>query len=268
MNGIYIYNSELSQEINNFGFQTSFTFSDDDLNLFNLSKFDDGVVVAIIKTYLYIISSTGECLFNTDLKQDLEGASYYSLVLHKIDGNNYYYVITYISSSSKLKIYYYCFNIDNKTNTQINYLEYSHSDSNYEIYDNNKGLTCELMSPLNSEKVLTCFYAIAYPNALAATSFYLNNSISQCYSMTIVYLSSIQPGYFKSDINNDKTKTLICFSASGTGGRCTFYNIINNTFSDDKKYFNSCQNQPRGIHVDYFEKTKEFIFHVLTRDLD
>ena len=260
-NGIYIYNSELSQEINNFGYQTGLTFSDDnDLNLINLSKFDDGIVVSIIKTYLYIFSSAGECLYNTDLKEDLEGASYYSLVPHKIDGNNYYYAIAYISSSSKLKIYYYSFNIDNKTNTQIDYLEYSHSDSNYEIYDNNNGLTCELMSPLNSEKILTCFYAIANPYALAATSFYLNNSISQCYSMPIIYLSNIQPGYFKSDVNNDKTKALICYSASGTGGRCTFYNINNNTFSEDKKYFNSCQNQPKGIHVDYFEKAKEFIF--------
>ena len=67
------------------------------------------------------------------------------------------------------------------------------------------------------------------------------------------------PGYFKSAINSGKTKVLICYSKSGQGGRCIFYDIINNSFSEDRQYFNVCKNEPKGLHVDFFVETKEFI---------
>ncbi len=39
-----------------------------------------------------------------------------------------------------------------------------------------------------------------------------------------------------------------------------FFYIINNSFLEDKEYNNSCQNKQKGIHFDYFRKTKEFLF--------
>ena len=160
--------------------------------------------------------------------------------------------------SSKLNIYYYNINIDDNSNNRIDYLQYIHTDSSYNIY-NNKGVTCELMSPSNSENVLTCFYEVNSPNSLAATSFILDNPISLSNSIPIIYKENGMPGYFKSALNSDKTKALICYSPNGQGGNCIFYNITNNSFSEDKHYFVACQNLPKGLHVDYFEKTKEFI---------
>ena len=258
--GIYIFNSELSEEISNINYESGFSLTVNDLDLINLSKFDDGVVISIIKTYIYIFSSTGGYIYHKDLSEDLEGASYYSLIPHKIDGNNYYYIICYMDSSTKLRIYYYYINISDKLNEKKDYLEYSHTDSGYVFYSNNKGVTCQLMSSSNENNVLTCFYEISYPTVISATSFQLGNSIIQDDSIPIIYQTNGQPGYFKSAVTHDRTKALICYSPSGSGGNCIFYNIIDNTFSEDKKYFNSCQNKPKGIHVDYFAKTKEFIF--------
>ena len=263
-NAIYIYNSDLSQQIRKIEYESDFSIGENDLDLINLSIFDDGVVIAIIKTYLYLFSPTGEYIYHINLEDDLNEASYYSLVPHKIIGNNYYYTISFIDSSYKLRIYYYYINISDKINNKIDYLQYSHSDTNYKIYNNNKGVSCQLMSPLNEDDVLTCFYEVTYSsyngNFLVATSFNLDNLISQSSTISIVYQSNESPGYFKSAVTKDKTKTLICYSKTGQGGRCTFYNILTNSFLEDKQYTIQCQYKPKGMHVDYFSKTKEFIF--------
>ena len=183
--GIYIYNSQLLSEIRNITFESDFSIGENDLNLINLAKFIDGVVICIIKTLLYIFSSSGEYIHHFDLNDDLQNAYYYSLVPHKIDNNKYYYAIIYMDSS-KLNIYYYNININDNSNNRINYLQYIHTDSSYNIYSNN-GVTCELMSPLNSENVLTCFYEVSLPNSLAATSFILDNPISISNSIPIIY---------------------------------------------------------------------------------
>ena len=256
--GIYIYNSQLSEEIDHINYESNFTLGVNDLNLINLSKFDDGVVICIIKIYIYLFSSTGEYIYHDDLSQYLQENIYYSLVPHKIEGNKYYYVISYIDSSLKIIFYYYNINISEKTNNLINNSSFTHTDSNYKICS--QGLTCQLMSPLNSENILICFYEITYPNGISVTSFQLDNYILQDNSIPIIYQSNEQYGFFKSAITKDRKKALICHSNNGNGGNCFFYNIINNTISQDIKYFTKCCNVPRKMHVDYFAKTKEFIF--------
>ena len=86
---ISIYNSELSEELNHTDYESGFSLEERDLNLINLSIFNNGVVIAIIKTYLYLFSSKGEYIYHTDLEEDLNEAFYYSLVPHKIDGNTF-----------------------------------------------------------------------------------------------------------------------------------------------------------------------------------
>ncbi len=127
-NAIYIYNSDLSEEIRKIEYESDFSIGENDLDLINLSIFDDGVVIAIIKTYLYLFSSTGEYIYHIDLEEDLNEASYYSLVPHKINGNNYYYTISFIDSSYKLNIYYYYIYISEQSHNQITSLHYSHTD--------------------------------------------------------------------------------------------------------------------------------------------
>ena len=105
--GIYVYNSELTQIIRTIEYESEFSVEKTDLNLINISKFEDGVIISIIKTYLYIFSSIGEEINHFNLSEDLQEATYYSLVPHKIEDKNYYYAITYMLSSKKLKILYY-----------------------------------------------------------------------------------------------------------------------------------------------------------------
>ena len=205
---ISIYNSESSEELNHADYESGFSLNQNDLNLINLSIFNNGVVIAIIKTYLYLFSSKGEYIYHTDLEEDLNEAFYYSLVPHKIDGNNYYYTISFINSSYKLNIYYYYINISDQSNNLITSLQYSHNDSNYAIYSN-KGLTCQLMSPSNGENVLTCFYEVRPDTLLAASSFILTDTITQCSSVPIKYQSNGLPGNFKSAVTDDGTKALL-----------------------------------------------------------
>ena len=134
--GIFIYNSELSSKINNISYESDLSIGKNDLNLINLSKFNDGVIISIIKTYLYIFSSSGEYIYHINLSEDLQTAYYYSLVPHKIIGYNYYYAIIYMDSSNKLNISYYNVNINDKSNNRVDNLQYSHTDSSYSIYSN------------------------------------------------------------------------------------------------------------------------------------
>ena len=128
--GIYVFNSDISEEIGKKEFESGFSLNgDDDMNLINLSKFDDGVIIAIIKTYLYIFSSTGEYIYHIDLNDDINGAKYYSLIPIRIeDNNNYYFAITFMSSQ-KVNIFYYKINKSSKTYEKIDNIQYS--DTSY-----------------------------------------------------------------------------------------------------------------------------------------
>ena len=252
--GIYVFNSDISEEIGKKEFESGFSLNgDDDMNLINLSKFDDGAIIAIIKTYLYIFSSTGEYIYHIDLNDDINGAKYYSLIPIRIeDNNNYYFTITFMSSQ-KVNILYYKINKSSKTYEKIDNIQYS--DTSYTMASD-LGLTCSLMMPSKTEKEMVCFYKIQ--EGLEATSFKFNNKIN--IGMSTVSINSGMSGFYKSAANSDKTKALICRSNNGNGGNCIFYDIINNSFSEDIKYFKKCQNVPKGVYVYYFGETKEFIF--------
>ena len=252
--GVYIFNTDISEEINKIEYESGFSLNGgDDMNLINLAKFDDGIIIAIIKIYLYIFSSNGNYIHHINLNDDINGAIYYSLIPIKYEENNYYFAITFMDSSTKISIYYYKINISSNTYETIKYLQYS--DSSNEM-TNNMGLTCLLMKPSKTEKEIVCFYKVN--GGLGATSFKFDDSINV--SFNSVSLNYGNKGYYKSAANSDKTKALICRSNDGAGGYCIIYDITKNSFSDDIKYFNVCGNIPRGIHIDYFEETKEFIF--------
>ena len=252
--GIYVFNSDISEEISKKEFESGFSLNgDDDMNLINLSKFDDGVIIAIIKTYLYIFSSSGEYIHNIDLNNDIKEAKYYSLIPIRIEDNNIYYFAITFMSSQKVNIFYYKINKSSKTYEKIDNIQYS--DTSYTM-GSDLGLTCLLMMPSKTEKEMVCFYKIQ--EGLEATSFKFDNKIN--IGSSAVSINSGLSGFYKSAANSDKTKALICRSDNGNGGKCIFYNIIENSFSEDIKYFKKCQNIPKGVNVYYFEETKEFVF--------
>ena len=65
------------------------------------------------------------------------------------------------------------------------------------------------MSPSNGENVLTCFYEVRPDTLLAASSFILNDTITQCSSVPIKYQLNNLPGNFKSAVTDDGTKALL-----------------------------------------------------------
>ena len=254
--GIYVFNSDITEKITKKEYESGFVLDgnvESDMNTINLSKFDDGVIIAIIKTYLYIFSSTGEYIHHMNLYDDINGANYYSLIPIKVEENkDYYFAITYMDPSSKnIIIYYYKINSSSQTYEKIDFLQYSS-----ETMTTDKGLTCSLMITSENENEMVCFYKIS--GGLGATSFKFDDKIN------IDFTSSSQNdnlyGNYKSAVNSDKTKALICHSNNGAGANCIFYDIIEDSFSEHIKYFDVCGMKPNAIHVDYFEQTKEFIF--------
>ena len=249
--GIYIYNSNLTECQKSYENETIFPLTENDLDFINLSKFEDGVIIIIIKTYLYIFDPNGEYIYHIDLC--LEGAKYYSLIPFKIMEKDYYYAITYMNTK-EMNIYYYKINIEYKINTIINY----HQNTPDSIQENK--LTCQIMIHPESENVLTCFYETK-TNYFSTISFKLENNITKIDSLSSASILNDGGGYFKSAVNSDKTKTLICYSKNSNGGYCILYNITNNTLSSVKFFFNYCNDNPtRRIQVYFFKKTKEFIF--------
>lgn len=107
--------------------------------------------------------------------------SYFSLSIHKIINNFFYYLIGYIYQSS-LYLYYYEYNSLTKENSLMAkkeqfYDRFFYSGGRYDEYPiKNNGLSCQFLK-LNSEDVITCFYSIYYTYDCISISHFKINEI-------------------------------------------------------------------------------------------
>lgn len=65
--------------------------------------------------------------------------------------------------------------------------------------------------------------------------------------------------YIKSSVNNDRTKSLICYNIETSKVKCLFYDIVENQLSNITIESNYCIPLSYGLNTYYFEKSNEYI---------
>ena len=67
--------------------------------------------------------------------------------------------------------------------------------------------------------------------------------------------------FIKIALNDDKTKSLVCYNTESPKGKCLHYDINENILSDVFISPEYCSSEGYGINANYFEETNEYIFY-------
>ena len=163
--GIYVYDGQLKNVIYSSPFEEGEQI--DSLDAFSkvVIKFKFNHIICLINERIYLFDYEGKFLVKTEKLISDINYEYPTLAVPFIEGNNYYYVITYFINSNGIKqrVLYYYINLFEKKNYFNNGLTLNEFESkwgpSYDFYS--KGLTCEYMQCENRvENYLTCFMII------------------------------------------------------------------------------------------------------------
>ena len=286
--GICICNSFVTEIINNIIF---FTESEQISTEAALSKItcasEKGYIFCIINDKIYVFDENGNLLSQnfTKILSNGETTDYYTLVPIAKETNAYYYIIGYINNRS-LNLILYCYNYLNKENEIVIseknlYHEYYKSSNGVRtymasFYIENKGLSCQYMKHKDLvEEVLICFFLITHNDIyyIVADYFYLpKNSLNSLSSISLD--TNFYSDYFnwigeaqclQSVVNDDRSKSLLCYYIPNGQGRCYIFDIYNPN-ADSFHYWSTyyCKDAYYGLKVSYYNETDEYIFSCIT----
>ena len=259
-NGFRLYDSSLQNMKNYYNFpsnQQKIT-SSMEAELTSISQYSDGIIIVLVKKIFYVLSPSGNYLFQDNLSSFLANGRYFNLIAHKIDSSSYYYIIAYYDNS-KITVKYFSFFKENDVsfNNQLNFITYSEKTGK-QIQE--YGASCQIMIKDGNE-VLTCFYEICCPTQLTSISFLISEDDITVLNMVKKYSLNNQAYVIKSVTTPDKKIALICYTKSYGEGYCLTYDISTNEFiSQETKYFNYCKGSSLGINVYYFKEKNEYMF--------
>ena len=274
-NGIFIYNSVLTDVLFNYDF-SSFTNITEriELGLISITEFKevdnkkDYIVLCFIKSqYLFILSYEGEFIFYYSYNETLINDKYFIITPYKYDElkKEYYFAISY-AYSNFLIILYNKINIQSKSNKllkKINYKPFFMREYNTPSVVSRSGSSCESLSEGNENNVITCFFISESNNKyFSSVSFLpdLNFTVFSNYTYNLGIkdfdlenLKSIKSAHYY------KTKALICLTNTVIG-KCLIYNSFSHQLTETNSELSSCKDFSYAININYFQKTKEFIF--------
>ena len=279
---------------------------DGTVNQNEISQFSDEengkkYVVCLVKYYLYLLDEKGNILFNQKLT-DIKTEYTLSLVACKYSYNIYFFVIACNigdnfnnpPSQNYISLFYYKI----KTDTNIFELELEEKKLHhpflpdlqpYSIKTN--ALSCQMMNSPNYGKVLTCFQKIGIkdefegwedekmpmgrrfefnpPETIAyiAFNFALDDDLEFLYKSNVLEEEYNQnTNFFKSAVNNDRTKAIICYLESYNNIRCIYYDINKNKLDFTELDIDKCNNNYFGFNIYYFKIPNEYIFSCIDND--
>ena len=260
--GIRVFDQTLKIQKSCHNFTSNFITSNDDISKNTIAQFPNDYIISLYNNILLVCSSEGVYIFEKDLSSNIRG-DYYSLIPHRIDSNNYYYIITFFIEG-KLSVQYYKLIIDIQENTCIASVSYETYNSNNLISEiMYRGHSCQIMLK-EDEEVLACFYEINNRPAISVTLFKISDTFSTNQITEIntekIFSPNERATVIKSAISNNKKKALICYIMDNNGAFCLNYDIDNNLFSPEIKYINSCRVSISTMNVYYFEDKNEYMF--------
>ena len=229
---------------------------DDDLKIeitkFTEEKFD--LLITAIKDKIYIFNNTGYLLKTSD--NNLNGSYYNIIPIEKNESENTYtYAIAFVQNNClKFKFFTY----DNSKN-QLN-IENQNTVKNEELELKDNIYSCQLMSQMNKNETIVCFYQSKTDDNIYIGTFYVDiQNYSYTFQRNFTHQNTIQ--FLKSIVNNEKNKSLICFGSEGSKKcNCIIYSFENDSFSELKEYDFHCKNDYHLSKFYYINKTGEFLF--------
>ena len=265
--GFRLYDPTLKTLKNHYNFTSDDKKISDvnDAQLTAIAQFSDGIIIALVKNYLYALQSNGNYILEQNLNGYLTNGKYYSLIAYKYESSNYDYIISYYDSnvSAHFSIKYFRFSTVTTVSIENPIINYAYTPINSQGLENilaEYGLSCQLMINTENKEVLTCFYQINSPDELSVTSFeILENSINPI-NMERKFSPNNRASIIKAVTSYDKKKALICYNKYYADGICLQYNIVTNEFSPEVKYFNQCKGMANFINVYYFHEREQYMF--------
>ena len=263
-NGFKLYDSTFKILKKDFNFTEELKItSEQQAEMTSIAQFSDGIIIALVRNNLFAFESNGELIVRQDLNDYLTNGLYYSLIPYQIDSPHYDYIISYYDTSTYFSIKYFRFSKDENEiiENPLTSLQYTPTNSEGEQQPLlSYGLSCVIMITNEDEKVLTCFYEISHPVELSVTSFIISSTGITRKEMDSKFSSNNQAYVIKAITSNDQKKALICYNLYYYDGICLHYNIEENEFSPEVKYFNACKGKATGIKVYYFHEKNEYMF--------
>ena len=263
-NGIYVYDSTLSNIKNSHNFTSSQTItSSNDAETISISQYStgndsDNIILALVKNVLFIFTNEGQYLFEFALNSYL-GGRYYSLIPYKYELSYYYIISNYLNG--KISIQYFNLSLNSKENSRLSYIEYAPMNSlNTTESIMYYGLSCEIMIASDNKDVLSCFYQSNNPTEFGVSTFEITDTSINPLDSLRAYSSNDRAQIIKSTISRDKKNAFICFVKGYENGTCLNYNIDSNIFTNQVAYFNKCRGNAIGIYVYYFKEKNEYVF--------
>ena len=226
---------------------------------FTEDNFD--LIIAVIKDKIYIFNNTGHYIYNNSI--DLNGYYYNIIPIEKNKSENTYtYAVAFVQNNN-LQLKFFIYNKNDQSNTLkhniTNITKISNIDSINQFQY--KNFSCQLMSQLNRNETIVCFYQknINWSSLLGV--FYVD---TENFSITFQRNISLQNPikFLKSVVNNEKNKSLICFGSDQKKKiNCTIYSFENDTFSAIKEYDIHCSEDYSLSKFSYIKETNEFLFY-------
>ena len=269
----YFYNFTETQK-----FSTNLFVVKNSLNQIEISQFNEeegkNFVLIFVCNYIYFLNEYGKLKFFQKLNETIKIDFPIILLAYKYENGNYYFILAhneykvYGPSNNIFTIFYY-YKIVNEN--EINLIT-KKSINLFDILSVNS-LSCQIMKNSTFQKQLTCFFNFKY------TDSYLNIAINFDPENEFLELSksnslnesdSQETKYFRSIVNNDMKKALVCYSLiyNEVKIKCFYYDSIKKEISDIFFEAEYCAGIGLfGFNTYYFEQTNEYIFSCIDKQL-
>ena len=266
-NGFRLYDSTLKTLKNHYDFTSDERKISNVIQaeLTSIAQFSDGIIIALVNKYLYILDQNCNYIKEQDLNSILVNGIYYNLIAYKVQSPLHYYIISYYDSSGStgpFSIKYWNFATDSTVTSTDTLIEKTYCPKKSTGEDNlleKSGLSCQIMNK-DAQDVLTCFYQINDVPAIGVTSFEISESSINEINMVEALSSNDRASAIKSALSSDKKVALICYTKYNEYGRCLQYNIDSNTFSSQTQFFSQVKYGSIGMNVYYFQEKNEYMF--------
>ena len=266
-NGIRIYDAELEALLNSYNFTSNDRkiTSQAEAELTSISQFDGGIIIALIKKYLYAFDTEGNFLADQDLNDKLLNGEYYNLFAGYITYPNYYYIISYYDSNDAtgpLSINYFCFSAERAIDNPVSSISYLPLDSEgleHGIVKNT--VRCvKMFGVAETEHVLTCFYQINDPTSLGVTSFKITEESIEEITDKKAFVANSGASVVKISSDKEANNILACYTNDDNhSANCVTYNLNNNEFTSEVQFFSSCKEGLSGMEVYYFSGNSKYM---------
>ena len=216
---------------------------------------------------VYLFNNIGQMVNFCNIQNDLINSNktdsnnnLYKIISYKtLDLDFYYFVIysyfSYTEWSGEINLLYYKMDIDGN-NEFIHY-------QNYKDNIINNGLACQRIMQTDGNDYIILFYQIKSNNNtkyICKISFEPENNFTfsneKCLKTDIEYYDFL---YVDSAINDDYSKIYVCYTSGSSEGKCFYYKINENEFSQIHILANYCRGNYYYFHLNYFKINKDFI---------